>query len=101
MKAIVTLLAAAGFAFSGVAAADEALATAKGCLACHKADVKVVGPAYKDVAKKYAAKDTDLLVKHIMDGTDGKIWNLGVPMPKQNVTKEEATKLVKWILSLK
>ena len=34
--------------------ADQALATSKNCMACHTVDKKVVGPAYKDVAAKYA-----------------------------------------------
>ncbi len=32
----------------------KALAQSKGCLGCHQIDMKVVGPAYKDVAAKYA-----------------------------------------------
>ena len=39
-----------------VAQADEALAKTKGCTACHANDKKVIGPAYKEVAKKYKGK---------------------------------------------
>ena len=39
---------------AGFAQADEALAKAKNCMSCHNVDKKVVGPAYKEVAKKYA-----------------------------------------------
>jgi len=103
MKAIyVSLLAAAGVMFAGaVQAADdaEALAKAKGCLNCHNADKKVVGPSYKDVAKKYTAKDEAMLVKHVMEGSKG-VWG-PVPMPPNKVTPDEASKLVKWILSMK
>jgi cytochrome c len=53
MKAIhLCLLAAAGVMSAGAVQADEALAKAKNCLACHAVDKKVVGPSYKDVAKK-------------------------------------------------
>ena len=38
------------------AMADLALATAKNCTACHAVDKKLVGPAYKDVAAKYAGQ---------------------------------------------
>ena len=38
----------------GPALADEALARGKQCVACHAVDKKLVGPAYKDVAKRYA-----------------------------------------------
>jgi cytochrome c len=41
---------------SGAAMADQALAAAKNCMACHAVDKKLVGPSYKDVAKKYAGQ---------------------------------------------
>ncbi|HPT50510.1 MAG TPA: c-type cytochrome [Accumulibacter sp.] len=101
MKAIyVCLLATAGIMSAGAAQADEALAKAKGCLACHAIDKKIVGPAYKDVAKKYTAKDEAKLVEKVLKGGKGS-WG-EVPMPPNATVKpEEATKLVKWILSLK
>jgi cytochrome c len=84
------------------AAADaEALAKSKGCFACHEVNAKKVGPAYKDVAKKYAGKPdaVDYLANKIKKGGVG-VWG-NVPMPPQNVTDEEAKKLAEWILSLK
>lgn len=109
MKAIyVSLLVAAGLVSAGVAqAADEsALAAKKGCLACHNPEKKVVGPAYGWVAKKYAG-DAGAVAKlsdKVMKGGKG-VWTkqLGaeIPMPANNVTKEEATALVKWVLALK
>ena len=53
------LLAAAGLLSALPAWADLAdpsmlaLAKARNCMSCHNIDIKVVGPAYKDVAKKY------------------------------------------------
>lgn len=100
MKAIyMPLLAAASILSAGAVQADEALAKAKGCLACHQVDKKVVGPSYKDVAKKYAAKDEAMLAEKVLKGGKGS-WG-PVPMPPNKVTPEEANKLVKWILSLK
>lgn len=104
MKAIyVSLLAAAGILSAGIAQADdgEALAKAKNCLSCHQVATKVVGPAYKDVAKKYAGDKAAeaKLVDKVMKGGKG-AWG-EIPMPPNNVTKEEATKLVHWVLSLK
>ena len=103
MKTItLSLLSAAALLSAGAAQADEALAKAKNCLACHTADKKIVGPAYKDVAKKYAGqKDAEAkLVDKILKGGKGS-WG-EVPMPPNATVKpEEATKLVKWILSLK
>lgn len=102
MKAVLmgTVAAAALLIAGQAAAADEtALATSKGCLACHSIDKKVVGPAYKDVAKKYKGdKGAEAkLVEKVMKGGSG-VWG-STPMPPNNVTKEEATKLVKWVLS--
>ena len=42
--------------FAAPAFADEALATSKNCMSCHKVDKKLVGPSYKDVAAKYAGQ---------------------------------------------
>jgi cytochrome c len=82
--------------------ADQALAASKNCLACHAIDKKVVGPAYKDVAKKYASqKDVvDKLASKVMKGGAG-VWG-PVPMPANpQVNEAEAKKLVTWILTLK
>jgi Cytochrome c551/c552 len=79
----------------------EALAKAKGCFACHDVNAKKVGPAYKDVAKKYAGKPDAVahLSESIKKGGVGEWGN--VPMPPQNVTDEEAKKLAEWVLSFK
>lgn len=101
MKAIyVSLLAVAGILSAGAVQADEALAKAKNCLACHSVDKKIVGPSYKDVAKKYTAKDEAKLVEKVMKGGKGSWGEVPMP-PNATVNKDEATKLVKWILSQK
>ena len=95
-------LVAAGLVCAGTAQADEALAKAKGCYACHTVDKKVVGPAYKDVAKKYAGqKDAEAkLTEKVIKGGKG-AWG-EIPMPPNTTVKpDEAAKLVKWILGLK
>jgi len=84
------------------AMADEALAKAKNCMACHAVDKKIVGPAYKDVAKKNGndASKAGALADKIMKGGSG-VYG-AVPMPANpQVSKEEATKLATWVLSLK
>ena len=86
--------------FISQAHADEALAKSKGCLNCHGIDNKVVGPAYKDVAKKYAGQDvTDQLAAKVIKGGGG-VWGQ-MPMPPNAVTPDEAKKLVTWVLGLK
>ena len=102
MKAIyLSLLAAAGLMINGAAQAGEALAKAKNCMSCHQVATKVVGPAYKDVAKKYAGDKAAeaKLAEKIQKGGKG-AWG-EVPMPPNNVTPDEAKKLAHWVLSLK
>ena len=82
--------------------ADQALATAKNCMACHAVDKKLVGPSYKDVAKKYAGqKDAaDKLAVKIIKGGSG-VWG-AVPMPANaQVNEAESKKLAAWVMSLK
>ena len=93
-----TLTAAA----AAPALADEALAKAKNCMACHAMVNKLVGPAYKDVAKKYAGDKSaaDKLAAKVIKGGSG-VWG-AVPMPANpQVSEAEAKKLVAWILSQK
>ncbi len=87
---------------SGVALADANLAKAKNCFACHTIESKLVGPAYKDVAKKYASDKgaADHLAKKIRAGGSG-VWGQ-IPMPANpQVNEAEAATLAKWVLSLK
>lgn len=84
------------------ALADQALATSKNCMACHAVDKKLVGPAFKDVAAKYAgqAGAADKLATKIIKGGSG-VWG-PVPMPANaQVNEAEAKKLAAWVLSLK
>lgn len=87
---------------SGAALASEELAKSKNCLACHATDKKLVGPAYRDVAAKYA-KDKDAvgrLAKRIREGGVG-AWGQ-VPMPANpQVNDAEAQTLAKWVMATK
>ena len=99
---LAVLSAVAVMAISSPAFADEAMAKAKNCMACHAIDKKVVGPAYKDVAKKYAGdpKAADMLAAKVIKGGSG-MWG-PVPMPANTqVNDAEAKSLVAWVLSLK
>lgn len=81
--------------------AAEKLAQQKACLTCHTVDKKVVGPSYREVAKKYAGqKDaTSLLVAKVTKGGSG-VWG-PIPMPPQALTDAEAQQLVAWVLKQK
>jgi cytochrome c len=99
-RALLTLFAAV--ALSQPAWADLALATSKNCMACHDIANKKVGPAYKDVAKKYAGDKTAAakLVEKVLKGGSG-TWG-PIPMPANTqVSEAEAKKLVAWVLSQK
>ncbi len=102
MKRVVLPLVLAGLAVALPAKADEAMARKYNCLACHAVDKKIVGPAYKDVAKKYAGqKDAEAkLVQKVEKGGSGVWGNIPMP-PNSNVPDADVKALVKWILSLK
>ena len=101
MKALPLSLFAAVFV-ALPAQAQQELAQKKNCLACHAIDRKVVGPAYKDVAAKYAgqAEAVDRLAAKIQKGGAG-VWG-PVPMPANpQVSGAEARQLAQWVLTLK
>jgi cytochrome c551/c552 len=82
--------------------AGQALMMSLDCKACHKANEKSVGPAFADVAKKYAKSDaaTDKLTQKIIKGGHGN-WG-DVDMPAHPALKpDEAKKILNWIYSLK
>ncbi len=100
---ILSLLAAVSLsALSGTASANLDLAKAKNCTACHAVDKKLIGPAFKDVAAKYAS-DKDAVAKLSKKVREGGVGTWGqVPMPANpQVTPDEATTLVKWVLTTK
>lgn len=94
--------AIAALAFAFPSHADQALATSKACMACHSVEKKVVGPAFKDVAQKYASDKNaaTTIITKITKGSTGS-WG-AVPMPANTqVNEADAKKLAAWILSLK
>ena len=96
------LIMAALATLSAPALADEALAKSKNCMACHALDKKLVGPAYKDIAAKYAgnAQAVNMLAGKIQKGGSG-VWG-AIPMPANpQVNDADAKKLATWVLGLK
>lgn len=80
-------------------AEGAALAAKYNCTACHSASNKLVGPAYHDVAKKYAgdASAPAKLAAKIKSGGSG-VWG-AIPMPPNNVPDADLKKLVDYVLS--
>ena len=102
MKTIVLALLLAGGLSAANAQTDAALAKSRNCMSCHTTDRKLVGPAYKDVAKKYAGQSgaEARLAEKILKGGKG-AWG-EVPMPPNATVKpDEARQLARWILGLK
>ena len=75
---------------------------ASDCLTCHEVDSKKIGPAYHDVANKYAGSDTavDYLAHKIIHGGSG-VWGT-VPMtPHPTLSLDSARQMAKYVLLLK
>ncbi len=86
---------------SGSMAGKQLLAKSD-CLTCHKEQVKVIGPAYADVAKKYEPTPANIsyLTDKVISGGSG-VWGQ-IPMaPHPNLSKGDVTAMVNYILSIK
>lgn len=80
----------------------ETLISKSDCFACHKANEKLLGPSYKEVANKYGdtKANVDYLVTKIKNGGSG-VWG-AIPMsPHPALSDEDAEAMVHYILSLK
>ena len=86
-------------AFAAPALANKALADKQGCLGCHAAGTKLVGPAYRDVAAKYAgdASAVAAVAQSIRNGGAGKWGEMAMP-PQMQVSEADAKKIARWIL---
>ena len=97
MKTMLVLVAAtAGMMLAPMAMADanDDLAKAKGCLNCHAADQKKVGPSFKDIGAKYKGKgDAEAtLVAKLRDGKGHM---------KVSAQEADIKTLTQWILAAK
>jgi len=71
------------------------------CQACHQVDKQLVGPAFRDVAKKYKG-DTGAASKlqaKVKNGSGG-VWG-AIAMPPNNVPAADLQALVEWVMWLK
>ena len=101
IAAAVAGLALTGGAHAAVDAAKaQSIIKGSDCAACHALDMKLVGPSYKDVAKKYKgdAGAVAMLVKKVKAGGSGN-WG-AIPMtPHPNLKDDDVKTVVEWILS--
>ncbi|MDH4215950.1 MAG: c-type cytochrome [Gallionella sp.] len=73
----------------------------KNCAACHAIDKKVVGPSWKDIAKKYKgdASAKARLITKMQKGGSG-VWGAMPMPPTPGLSDAEASSLVDFIMGL-
>ncbi|MBN9460595.1 MAG: molybdopterin-dependent oxidoreductase [Burkholderiales bacterium] len=110
--ALAGLAAIAALATGPAAAAANGMALARdgGCLVCHRGAEQRIGPAFREVAVRYAGRaDAEaVLARHIVAGTgpDGMGWQkegkarLPFMPPNDGVAPEDARQLARWILGV-
>jgi cytochrome c len=80
----------------------ELLMEKSDCYSCHSIDTKLIGPSFNEVSKKYENKKANIenLVDKIINGGSG-VWG-EVPMQAHlQISKEDATEMINFILSIK
>ena len=115
MKSIIAIMVATGslmVASSAMAIDMPVLAKKLNCTACHDIEKKIIGPAWKDIAKKYHGKtiftyngkEYPLVEGLVMTVSKGGSGNWGaMPMPANDPSgskQAEITELIKFIQSL-
>lgn len=80
----------------------EVLIAYSDCYTCHKEDVKSVGPAFKDIAKRYPVQDRfiNMLAYKVISGGYG-AWGNVAMADHPAISHEDAKVMVSYILSLR
>ena len=106
MRTLILFTACFLLASGAAHAVDEAaaieLAKNNGCLSCHSAKEKIVGPAYSSVAEKYK-DDKDAvanLVQSIQYGSKGKWGRIPMP-PHPSMSATDIKTLAQWVMTAK
>jgi cytochrome c len=105
MKTIVaSMIAAAGLMVAGSAMAVDMpdIAKKNNCTSCHTIEKKLVGPAYRDVAKKYKGQaDAEAkLIAKVAKGGSGSWGTMPMPPNAPKVSEADIKALVEFVLSL-
>ena len=76
------------------------IASKSDCLSCHAVSSKVIGPAYRDVARKYKGDDQAevLLMQKVRNGGAG-VWGKFPMPPHPDVAEEDLRTVIEWILT--
>ena len=75
------------------------LIDATDCAACHAEGIKVNGPSYLEIAKKYTDKDKNYLIGKIIKGGSG-VWGEAMMSAHPQLKTEEVSSIVDYILTL-
>jgi cytochrome c len=105
MRNIAYVLIIAATVSAPSAHASEMLAMQSGCAGCHKTDVKLLGPAFKDIAAKYAGDPSvvDRLVSKVKSGSkpgEPLVWGTAM-MPPSSASEDKIKGVIEWIMTLK
>jgi cytochrome c len=87
---------------AAIAQKGEVLIAYSDCYTCHKEDKDSVGPAFRDIAKRYPVQRVyiDMLAQKVISGGFG-AWGHAVMSAHPKVPPEDAKIMVSYILSLK
>lgn len=92
-----------GIVVASTATASEAIVKKARCVACHAADKKLVGPAYKDVAARYRgdAGAPARLAAKVRAGGSGNWGDIPMlPHPSDKISDADLAAAIDWILAL-
>lgn len=78
----------------------QEILTKNACLACHAVDKKMIGPAYREVAKQHEgeADAAEVIATHIREGSTGIYGPIPMP-PNPGITDDDLAKVVEWVLA--
>lgn len=85
-----------------VAQKGKVLVSYSDCYTCHKEDKRSVGPAFKDIAKRYPVNKAyiEMLARKVIIGGN-RNWGYPVMAPHPHLSIEDAKTMVTYILSMK
>lgn len=70
------------------------------CLNCHGVDNRLIGPAFRDIARRYRGNDMESqLIARVKYGNSG-VWGEIPAPPQPNVNEYDLQQLIKWIVSM-
>lgn len=86
----------------GLAEKGKVLIAYSDCYTCHKIHQRSIGPAFKDIAKRYPVKKVyiEMLAQKVIMG-GSRSWGYPVMSPHPKLSMEEAKIMVSYILSMK